>query len=386
MSMKKIGIIMHGATGRICSTQHIHNALIPIISEGGLHINNEIVVPRLLLVGRNQTELKKIADKNNIKEWTTNLDAALSDSDFSIFFEGAATHQRLETLTKAIKAKKHIYTEKPIAPSVSEGLHLLEKIENSNLKHGAVEDKLYLPGFQKLKNIINDKTLGEIVSFRLEFGWWVFNGEDTQSQRPSWNYKKETGGGLFLDMHTHWRYVIENILGNISKVVSTSWIAQPERIDENGNNYSVDVEDTTNTLVELENGVSGSIFSSWATRIRRDDLVCLYVDGTKGSAIGGLRDCWFQGSDETPIIKGFDISHEANKGKTFNDYSKAWKVIENNNPFVNPYRIGWENFLSHVIADQPLLSDLKEGIKDIQFAECCIKSSKEKVWINIKKI
>ena len=218
MSMKKIGIIMHGATGRICSTQHIHNALIPIISEGGLHINNEIVVPRLLLVGRNKTELKKIADKNNIKEWTTNLDAALSDSDFSIFFEGAATHQRLETLTKAIKAKKHIYTEKPIAPSVSEGLHLLEKIENSNLKHGAVEDKLYLPGFQKLKNIINDKTLGEIVSFRLEFGWWVFNGEDTQSQRPSWNYKKETGGGLFLDMHTHWRYVIENILATSVKL------------------------------------------------------------------------------------------------------------------------------------------------------------------------
>ena len=386
MSMKKIGIIMHGATGRICSTQHIHNALIPIISEGGFHINSETIIPRLLLVGRNKTQLEKIAKANNIREWTTNLDSALSDKDFSIFFEAAATHQRLETLNKAITAEKHIYTEKPIAPSVSEGLHLLKRVENFNLKHGAVEDKLYLPGFQKLTNIINDKTIGEIVCFRLEFGWWVFNGNEVPSQRPSWNYKKETGGGLFLDMHTHWRYVIENILGKISKVVSTSWIAQPERIDENGHKFSVDVEDTTHTLLELENGVSGSIFSSWATRVRRDDLVCLYVDGTKGSAICGLRDCWVQDNYETPIIKGFDIGHEPNKGKTFKDYASEWKSVDDHDPFKNPYRVGWEHFLSHVIANKPLRSSLKEGIKDIQLAESCIKSSKEKVWINIKKI
>ncbi|MDG2313504.1 MAG: Gfo/Idh/MocA family oxidoreductase [Alphaproteobacteria bacterium] len=386
MSIKNLGIILHGATGRITSTQHLSNALIPILEEGGLNINNNIVVPKILLVGRNEKRLKEIAKNNNNLNWTTDLDSALTDKSYSIFFYVAATGQRFDTLSKAINSGKHIYTEKPVASKVSDGLKLLNQARAANIKHGAVEDKLYLPGFKKLANLIETGFIGRICSFRLEFGWWVFDGKFAPSQRPSWNYKKNTGGGILSDMHPHWRYVIENMLGPIRHISSSAWTSQPERIDEKGNQFLVDVEDSSTTLVELENGAHGSILSSWATRVRRDDLVTFQVDGTEASAIAGLRRCWVQSESETPKITGFDLGRHANEGKDGMDYLLDWKEVYDSSPYINPYRVGWEGFIRNVVADIPFKSDLGEGIRDLQLAEASFKSAKEHVWVPLTRI
>lgn len=381
MATKDLGIILHGATGRICSTQHLRNALAPIRAEGGLPVGEDIVAPRLLLVGRNEERLAEIARAHNVADWTTDLDAALADPAYSVFFEAAATHQRLATLGKAITAGKHIYSEKPVAPTVAEGLSLLADVEAAGLKHGAVEDKLYLPGFLKLNQLIEDGFFGSIVGFRLEFGWWVFDGKDTPSQRPSWNYKKSGGGGLLSDMHPHWRYVIENMLGPIRQVAATAWTALPERIDENGDPYQVDVEDSTTTLIELEDGAFGTIQSSWATRVRNDDLVTFHVDGTAGSAVAGLRRCWAQSAADTPMVRGFDLGAEANTGKDGADYLDDWREVPESIAYKNPYRVGWEGFIRHIVADTPFVSDLRAGIRDVQLAEACSQAAAERIWV-----
>jgi predicted dehydrogenase len=381
MATKNLGIILHGATGRICSTQHLHNALAPICEEGGLPVGDDMVVPRLLLVGRNEERLAAVARANNVADWTTDLDAALADPQYSVFFEAAATHQRLATLGKAITAGKQIYSEKPVAPTVTQGLALLGDIEAAGLKHGAVEDKLYLPGFQKLNHLIESGFFGRIVSFRLEFGWWVFDGKTVPSQRPSWNYKSAGGGGLLSDMHPHWRYVIENMLGPIRQVASTAWTAQPERIDEDGAAYAVDVEDSATTLIELENGAFGTILSSWATRVRRDDLVTFHVDGTGGSAVAGLRRCWSQSAVDTPMVKGFDLGGEANTGKDGTDYLDDWQEVPETIAYKNPYRVGWEGFIRHIVADAPFASDLRAGVRDLQLAEASSQAAAERIWV-----
>lgn len=381
MATKDLGIILHGATGRICSTQHLHNALAPIIKEGGLQVGDDVVMPRLLLVGRNEERLAEIARANNVADWTTDLGAALADPKYPVFFEAAATHQRLATLGRAIAAGKHIYSEKPVAPTVAEGLALMRDIEASGLKHGAVEDKIYLPGFQKLAHLIETGFIGRIVSFRIEFGWWVFDGTTVESQRPSWNYKQSGGGGLLSDMHPHWRYVIENIVGPIRQIVSTTWTAQPERIDEEGKPYNVDVEDSATTLLELENGAFGTILSSWATRIRHDDLMTLRVDGTGGSAVAGLRRCWAQSAADTPVVRGSNLGKEANTSKDGAAYLDDWEEVPETVNYKNPYRYGWEGFLRHVVADTPFASDLRAGIRDVQLAEACSQSAAERVWV-----
>ncbi len=377
MATHTIGIILNGATGRIGGTQHLANALAPIRDEGGLRAGNDRIVPRLMLAGRDAGRVEAVAKKHNA-QWTTDLDKALADPDYTVFFDAAATHQREAMLERAIAAGKHIYSEKPVALSIERGQALLHAAQARGVKHGAVEDKLGLPGLQKLMHVVKSGALGRIVGFRVEFGWWVFDGTEVPCQRPSWNYQRNSGGGLILDMYPHWRYVIEGLLGPMRRVVTALSTATPERIDEQGARYTVDVEDTASTIVELESGAIGTILSSWATRVRRDDLLTFQIDGTKGSAIAGLHRCWTQSNAETPKTAHFSIANDLNI-----DYRAHWTEVTEGVSTTNPYRVGWENFLRHVATGAPMQADLAAGIRDVQFAQACYQSMREAKWIDL---
>jgi len=374
MATHTIGIILNGATGRICSTQHIANALAPIRDEGGLAAGDDRIVPRLMLAGRSADKLAAIAARHNA-EWTTGLASALADPAFTIFFDAAATSQRQAALEQAIAAGKHIYAEKPVAISVASGMKLLAKITARGLRSAAVEDKLGLPGLAKLSRLAASDFFGRITGFRIEFGWWVFDGTEVPSQRPSWNYQRKTGGGLILDMYPHWRYVIENTLGPIRRVMTAMSTATPQRIDERGTRYEVDVEDNVATLVELESGAVGTILSSWATRVRRDDLLTFQIDGSRGSAIAGLHRCFTTTSAQTPRTAHFSVAADLNI-----DYRANWQEVADAGPFKNPYRIGWENFLRHVVTGAPMQADFAAGVRDVAFAEACYRSTEQGTW------
>ncbi|MDA1000716.1 MAG: Gfo/Idh/MocA family oxidoreductase, partial [bacterium] len=377
MAKRELGIILNGATGGICSIQHLRNSLAPIRAEGGVAVGNDKIMPKLLLVGRNAERLAQVAAENGGLEWSTDLDAALKNPGYPVFFDAAVTHLRPDLLKRAIAAGKHIYTEKPVAPSVEDGLGLLRAVEAKGLKHGAVEDKLFLPGFRKLHQLVDSGFFGRIIGFHIEFGWWVFDGIKAKSQRPSWNYQKTRGGGLILDMYPHWRYVIEGILGPIKRVAAMSWTGQTERADEAGERFDVDVEDNTHTLLEMENGARGTILSSWSTRVRRDDLVTFQIDGIGGSAVSGLRRCWAQAASDTPTVRGFAMGRDADTMDVAVDYHEPWQEVPDVAPYKNPYRFGWEGFIRHVVADEPFRADLAAGIRDVQLAEACLRSSAE---------
>ena len=346
-------------------------------TKAGLPVGNDRIVPRLILVGRNAEKLAAVAQKHNA-EWTTDLDKALADPAFTVFFDAAATSQRQGVLEKAIAAGKHIYSEKPVTLTVDKGLELLRAIKARGLKHGAVEDKLGLPGFQKLAKLAAQGFFGRVTGFRIDFGWWVFDGTEVPCQRPSWNYRKKDGGGLILDMYPHWRYVIENTLGPMRRVVSSLSTATPARIDEHGARYDVDVDDNASTLIELESGATGTILSSWATRVRRDDLLTFQIDGTNASAVAGLHRCHTITSAQTPRTAHFSIATDLNI-----DYRAGWQEVADPGPFKNPYRIGWENFLRHLVTGAPMQADFAAGIRDVQFAEACYRSVKDGKWVSL---
>jgi predicted dehydrogenase len=262
-----------------------------------------------------------------------------------------------------------------VAPTTALALTLLRRARSRGLKHGVVEDKVHLPGFRKLAALVARGELGRIVGFRLDFGWWVFDGSERPCQRPSWNYRSG-GGGIILDMYPHWRYVIENIIGRIVAVASSAWIATPERIDEQGERYRVAVEDSAATLLEIEGGIFGTIASSWATRVRRDDLLTLQIDGTRGSAVAGLHRCRVQSNAQTPAIAHFSVMQDIGA-----DYHSGWADVPPLPCYRNPYRVGWEAFLRHVAAGAPLACDFTAGIRDVAFAEACHRSMEERRWV-----
>jgi predicted dehydrogenase len=262
-----------------------------------------------------------------------------------------------------------------VAPTAAQGVALLREAQRRGVKHGVVEDKIHLPGLQKLSALTRSGALGRVVGFKLEFGWWVFDGSEQPCQRPSWNYRAG-GGGIILDMYPHWRYVIESIVGRIVRVASSAWIATPERVDERGERYGVAVEDSAATLIELEGGAFGTVVSSWATRVRRDDLLTLQVDGSKGSAVAGLHRCHVQSMTHMPAIAHFSVMRDIGA-----DYREAWTPAPPLERYRNPYRVGWEAFLRHVAADAPLACDFAAGIRDVAFADACHRSMRERTWV-----
>ena len=381
MKTHKIGIIMNGVTGRMGTNQHLIRSLAAIVAQGGVKISdNEVIMPDLVLVGRNENKLKNLAERTQVKNWTTDLDAVLNQDHYQIYFDAQTTGRRADAIHKAVAAGKHIYCEKPVATSTEIALDLYSACEKAGVKHGVVQDKLWLPGMMKLKRLIANDFFGEILSVRGEFGYWVFEGHTVPAQRPSWNYRKEDDGGIIVDMLCHWRYVLDNIFGSVKGVFCMGATHIPERIDENGQPYKCTADDAAYAIFELEGGVIAQFNSSWTTRVRRDDLLTLHVDGTKGSAVAGLRDCWTQHYGNTPKpVWNPDIPNPI-------DFKAGWTKVPEQEDFDNAFKAQWELFLKHVVLDTPFPWNMMEGAKGVQLAELGIESWEKKAWINIPEL
>ena len=376
---RRIGVIINGATGRMGTTQHMAN-LLAIAAEGGLKLRNgDRLVPELLLVGRDADRLSALASAQGGLRWTTNLAEALAGSD-DIFMDCAATGDRPARVRQAIAAGKHIHIEKPIAPTVDEAMELARLAHKAGVKHGVIQDKLFLPGFAKLLLVKNSGFFGRILSIKIDAGSWIFDGTSQECQRPSWNYKRAEGGGLALDMMAHWRYMIDRLAAPVIGVSALMSTAIPERVDERGRRYSVDVEDTSHALLKLAGGAVGVITNSWATRVRRDDTMVVQIDGSAGSAVAGRMRCFTQGAVNTPEAF-FGGGRPANM-----DFFAQWQEVPDTLPVKNPFRHCWEAFLRHVVDDAPYVPTLLEGAKAVQLADLAYRSCAEGRWMPVPEL
>ena len=377
MATCTIGVVIDGATGRLGTTQHLR-ALLEMRREGGLPLKNgDRLMPEPVLLGRDGGKLAALGEKSGGLKWSIDRDACLADPATQIYFDASATGGRPERARVAFAAGKHVYLEKPIAENLEDALSMARAAERAGKKGGVVQDKLFLPGLKKLRKLYDAEFFGRVLSVRLEFGWWVFDGELTAAQRPSWNYRKTTGGGLILDMFAHWRYIFDRLLGPITAVSCRHMTAQPRRVDEAGRPYDVDVEDHAFATFELEGGALAQIASSWANRVKRDDLLQIQVDGTRGSAVAGLHRCFVQPAVATP--RPF-FSPEVPQAMNFDE---QWQEMPEIEPFENGYRAGWELFLRHVAEDGPFPAPLIEGAKSVQLAEACYQSHRERRWVDL---
>jgi predicted dehydrogenase len=380
MAERRIGIFFNGATGELARRQHLPG-LLAIRAEGGLPLSNgDRLMPELLLLGRSEERLAPVAAQLGIPDWTTDLGAALASKDHAVFFDAGATGARVEIAHKAIAAGKHLYIEKPIARDLNQALGLLRAAQAAGIKHGTVQDKLFLPGFAALQALIRSGALGRLLEVRLEMGRWVFDGFDTPGQRPSWNYRKRDGGGLILDMFPHWRYMLDGLVGEVRAVSAVHRTQVARRVDEHGQAYDVDVDDAVFAKLELEGGVIASVNSSWATRVRRDASIQIQVDGTLGSAVGGPFECWIQTLADTP--KGAISSAIPQSANFF----EQWKPVPVAGTPTPSYRAGWELFLRHVAEDAPFPYTLLAGCKGVQLAEAAYRSHAERRWVELPPI
>lgn len=377
-TIHSIGIIMNGVTGRMGKNQHLLRSIVPIIQQGGVKISErEVIMPKPVLVGRNETKLKKLSEESGVEDWTTDLESVLKDKEYKIYFDAQRTDLRVESVKKAVAAGKHIYCEKPSAVTTKEAVELFKVADQAGVKHGVVQDKLWLPGLIKLRKLKEQKFFGRILSVKADFGYWVFEGDTVSAQRPSWNYREEDGGGIILDMFCHWRYVIDNLFGDIKTVSCLAKTHLDERWDENGKPYKATADDAAYAIFELKDGTVAQFNSSWTTRVRRDDLLTIQVDGTRGSAVAGLRKVWVQPYSATPKpVWNPDVDRKHN-------FYDDWIEIPNQQEFDNAFKIQWELFLRHIVKDEPFRWNLLEAAKGNQLADIGYRAAKERKWIEV---
>src|SRR5580658_4305482 len=378
MKQHTLGVIMNGVTGRMGTNQHLVRSILAIRKQGGVRLaNGDVVMPDPILVGRSADKLRALGEAHGVARFTTDLDAALADPFNAIYFDSQTTDRRAEGVRKAIKARKAIYCEKPTAVDTATALALHKECAAAGLKNGVVQDKLWLPGLLKLKLLIDSGFFGRILSVRGEFGYWVFEGDLQPAQRPSWNYRKEDAGGIITDMLCHWRYVIDNLFGNVTGVSCLGATHIPERWDERGKPYKCTADDAAYATFTTDRDVILQFNSSWTTRVRRDDLLTLHVDGTKGSAVAGLRDCWIQRAEATPRPTwNPDIAQPI-------DFFAGWQKVPEYAPFDNAFKAQWELFLRHVAGGEPFRWTLLEGAKGVQLAELGLESWAKRAWVKV---
>ncbi|AKP54118.1 Gfo/Idh/MocA family protein [Cyclobacterium amurskyense] len=377
----KVGIIMNGVTGRMGTNQHLMRSIAEIIKQGGVKLDNgDIIMPDPILVGRNEAKLKALCKRSGVTKYTTDLDSVMNDDQYSVYFDAQTTGRRADAVKQAVKAGKHIYCEKPVAVDTETALELHDICQKAGVKNGVVQDKLWLPGLRKLQRLIENGFFGEILSVRGEFGYWVFEGHSVPGQRPSWNYRKEDDGGIIVDMLCHWRYVLDNIFGKVKAVSCLGATHIKERVDEQGKPYKCTADDAAYATFELEGGVIAQFNSSWTVRVRRDDLLTIQVDGTKGSAVAGLRECYIQHYGNTPKpVWNPDIAQPI-------EFYEGWAKVPEQEPMDNAFKVQWEMFLKHIVTDSPFPWDMKEGAKGVQLAEKGLESWEKRTWLDIPEL
>jgi predicted dehydrogenase len=378
MATQRLGIIMHGITGRMGYNQHLVRSIVAIRDQGGVALpNGDRVMPDPILVGRNHEKVAALAKRHGITRVATDIDQALANPEDTVFFDAGSTKMRVALLKRAIAAGKHVYCEKPISETLQESLDVAQLARDRGVKSGVVQDKLYLPGLRKIAMLRDSGFFGRILSVRGEFGYWVFEGDWQQAQRPSWNYRKADGGGIILDMVPHWRYVLDNLFGAVESVSCLGATHIPQRGDENGKIYEADADDAAYATFQLAGGIIAHINSSWAVRVRRDDLVTFQVDGTHGSAVAGLSRCYTQHRVNTPRPVWNPDQPQTMR------FQEQWDEVPDNQVFENGFKLQWEDFIRHVVAGTPWKFDLLEGAKGVQLAELATQSWQERRWVDV---
>ncbi len=183
-----------------------------------------------------------------------------------------------EMALAAIAAGKHVYCEKPLAPTAADAQEMTAAAERAGVKTQVGFNYLANPMFGMAREMIRSGELGEVRSFR------GIHAEDYMADADgAWTWRHESaGGGALADLGSHCLATAEFLMGPISKVLGDAVTAIETRPDGRGGTKAVEVDDVSRAFLRFASGASGSIEANWMATGRKMQHD-FEVHGSKGA-------------------------------------------------------------------------------------------------------
>jgi predicted dehydrogenase len=170
--------------------------------------------------------------KFGIKNAYVDVDEMLAKENFDIMMDLAAIPFHHSLNLKALRAGKHLYSQKPIALTVADATELIEAAKKSGVKFSASPVHMLRPIMREAKRIIDSGVIGKVALVRTVTGHGGPEYFQYRENDPSWFYKP--GAGALYDVGVHALQWVTGLLGPAKEVSCTAAISSPKRVIRSG--------------------------------------------------------------------------------------------------------------------------------------------------------
>ena len=339
-------------SSRYCDVKNMKFLVVGCGSIGKRHIENLQIlgISDLIAVDTQEKRRNEVETKFKIKTFP-NVDAAFAHGmDVAIICTPNKYH--VENAIRAAKSGCHLFIEKPLSDSPANLDTLLDEIEKRHLKTFVGCNFKFDPGMIYTKQLIDENSIGKVISVRSQFGQYLPNWHPWEDYRNTYSARKDLGGGVLLDRIHEINY-LRWLLGEIKEVYAL--IGHLSQLD-------IDTEDVSEILARFCSGAFGSIHLDY---------------------IRPVYDCSLEVVGDKGIIQWKFQNHQVH---WYRADEKMWQSKQWNEYDINQmYRDEMENFLGILQGEKRVENDIHEGIKDLQIIIAAKKSAIEKKPVLMQK-
>lgn len=235
---------------------------------------NEVEGSQVVAVmSRSENKARSYAERHHIRKWYTDAQELIDDPDVNAIYIATPPSSHATFAIMAMRADKPVYIEKPLAASYNDCIRINRISEQTGVPCFVAYYRRYLPYFQKVKEIIENGTIGKVINIQIRFSVPPRDLDYKNEKELPWRLQPDiAGGGYFYDLAPHQIDLLQNIFGVITR--AHGYPANRAHLYK--------AEDTVSACFFFENGVTGS--GSWCFvghESAKED--CIEVIGDKGS-------------------------------------------------------------------------------------------------------
>ena len=328
----------------------------------GMMLSDKVEI--VAVMDANEEVAKNCKEKYGATYAFSNFEDVLAVPEIDAVYIASPVFFHKEQAIKAAQAKKHILLEKPVALTVSEAEEIKKACEENGVKI-SIGFLMRFHGYhQRIKEIIAEGKIGDIVSMRGQFTCWYPDIEG------AWRQKKAlSGGGALVDMGIHVIDLLHYLTG--LKAVEVAAFNQTQT-------FGYEVDDSSNLIMKMDNGSVAYVDSNFNIPDAAS-VAKLEIYGTKGSIVATGTLAQDEVGNVDILISDDNLGYDASQAR-----GELSAVSLEGTPLGNMYTKEVEGLCDAILNGTDVPVSIESAIFDQKVVEAAYESTKEKKFIAVK--